>query len=328
MHSLSRREFLRISTLAGAATVAAACGAPAPSAPAAPVTQPTSAPAAPTTAPAAPAAPAAPPTRFNEAPMLAEQVAAGTLPPVEERLPENPAVIPVIEMVGKYGGNIRRGYKGMSDYTGQTYFTRNSLTRFNWDTTLAPMLAESWEMSDDAKVWTWHLRKGTKWSDGTPLTTKDTQWWWRTTSTTPRSRRAATACTRPALATTGRSASRADDFTIVMKFRTQPALWPAGDLDLVPDAPRLLPGAVPRGVCREGRPGQDGRRQGAADLGGRVQQHAEREHEPRGAADPYLAPHERGGRRDPHHGAEPLLVGGRSRGQPAPVHRLDHPSAL
>ncbi|NLD73802.1 MAG: ABC transporter substrate-binding protein, partial [Chloroflexi bacterium] len=111
--------------------------------------------------------------------MLAEKVAAGELPPVEERLPENPAVIPVIEMIGKYGGNIRRGYKGMSDYTGQTYFSWNSLTRFNADATLAPMLAESWEMSDDAMTWTWHLRKGTKWSDGTPMTTKDTQWWWQ-----------------------------------------------------------------------------------------------------------------------------------------------------
>ena len=36
-----------------------------------------------------------------------------------------------------------------------------------------PMLAESWEMSDDGRVWIFHLRKGVKWSDGSPLTVDD-----------------------------------------------------------------------------------------------------------------------------------------------------------
>ena len=33
----------------------------------------------------------------GEAPELAAQVAAGTLPPLEERLPANPLVVPVVE---------------------------------------------------------------------------------------------------------------------------------------------------------------------------------------------------------------------------------------
>lgn len=36
-----------------------------------------------------------------------------------------------------------------------------------------PMLAESWEMSQNGKEWTFHLRKGIKWSDGKPLTADD-----------------------------------------------------------------------------------------------------------------------------------------------------------
>lgn len=36
-----------------------------------------------------------------------------------------------------------------------------------------PMLAESWEMSDDGKEWTFHLREGVRWSDGEPVTADD-----------------------------------------------------------------------------------------------------------------------------------------------------------
>ena len=38
--------------------------------------------------------------------MLAEQVAAGTLPPVDERLPLEPRVAPPVEEVGTYGGTL------------------------------------------------------------------------------------------------------------------------------------------------------------------------------------------------------------------------------
>ena len=36
-----------------------------------------------------------------------------------------------------------------------------------------PELAESWEVSDDGKTWTFKIRQGVKWQDGQPLTAKD-----------------------------------------------------------------------------------------------------------------------------------------------------------
>ena len=45
---------------------------------------------------------------FQEAPQWAQQVAAGQLPPVAERLPENPLVITPPHQMGPYGGTWRR----------------------------------------------------------------------------------------------------------------------------------------------------------------------------------------------------------------------------
>ena len=50
---------------------------------------------------------------FGEAPMLAERVELGELPPVEERIPANPRVAidfleeELVPEVGKYGGTVR-----------------------------------------------------------------------------------------------------------------------------------------------------------------------------------------------------------------------------
>jgi peptide/nickel transport system substrate-binding protein len=49
----------------------------------------------------------------------------------------------------------------------------NSLTEIDTDGKLAPCIAESWEASPDAKVWTFKLRKGVEFHNGKTLTAKD-----------------------------------------------------------------------------------------------------------------------------------------------------------
>jgi len=49
---------------------------------------------------------------YNESPMLAEQVAAGELPPVAERLPVNPVVVEPYAEIGQYGGEMLDLYAG------------------------------------------------------------------------------------------------------------------------------------------------------------------------------------------------------------------------
>ncbi|AZV78353.1 ABC transporter substrate-binding protein [Parasedimentitalea marina] len=47
------------------------------------------------------------------------------------------------------------------------------LIHYNNDGTFSPVLAESWETSDDAKTITIHLRKGVTWNNGEPFTSAD-----------------------------------------------------------------------------------------------------------------------------------------------------------
>src|SRR5437016_11353373 len=59
--------------------------------------------------------PAQMPKTFKEAPMLAALVQAGQLPPVEQRLPQEPMVLKPVHEIGKYGGTMRRAFTGPAD---------------------------------------------------------------------------------------------------------------------------------------------------------------------------------------------------------------------
>jgi peptide/nickel transport system substrate-binding protein len=110
----------------------------------------------------------------GQAPALEALVASGELPPLEERLPANPLVVED-ESIGTYGGTWRMGMNGGGD-NGLIVKTvaYEGLVRFNheWNT-VVPNLAESWEVNADATAYTFKLREGVKWSDGTPFTTQD-----------------------------------------------------------------------------------------------------------------------------------------------------------
>jgi len=110
---------------------------------------------------------------FKEAPMLAEIVKAGKLPPVEQRLPASPVVLKPVEKPGVYGGAWRRAYTGMADLVGIQRILYEPLIRWSPDYKLAPNLAEIWDVDESSKVFTFHLVKGVRWSDGQPFTADD-----------------------------------------------------------------------------------------------------------------------------------------------------------
>ncbi|PMQ01073.1 MAG: peptide ABC transporter substrate-binding protein [Dictyoglomus sp. NZ13-RE01] len=119
--------------------------------------------------------------KYNEAPMLAELVKQGKLPPVEQRLPKNPVVIKPFEEIGTYGGTWRRAWLGAGDRWGIAKISYDASNLFRWSpdgTKVIPWLVEKYTVSPDGKVWTFKLREGAKWSDGTPFTTDDVMFWY------------------------------------------------------------------------------------------------------------------------------------------------------
>ena len=112
---------------------------------------------------------------YRESPMLTALVAAGELPPVDERLPLEPKVIQPLEEVGRYNervhvftlNNFMWGDLQEEPETG------NNLIEMLPDGTIIGDIAKSVVPADDNTSITYHLREGMKWSDGHPLTADD-----------------------------------------------------------------------------------------------------------------------------------------------------------
>ena len=130
------------------------------------------------------------PGTFNEAPMLAELVRQGLpcgtqttedkpCPPVEERLPDEPAVIKPTDEIGKYGGTWRTGFTGPGDGQNIDRIQHNHLLFFDAKVqNVTPWILKGWEISEGGKTFTFFMRKGMRWSDGAPFTTEDVMFWY------------------------------------------------------------------------------------------------------------------------------------------------------
>jgi ABC-type transport system substrate-binding protein len=120
------------------------------------------------------------PKSFNEAPQLAAVVKAGKLPPVTERIGQDPLVIKPLQSVGKYGGTWRSGFTGPADFWNGFRCCSGPDHLMFWDYTgdrAVPNLAKGLEMQDGGRAWLVHLRRGMKWSDGKPFTADDFVFW-------------------------------------------------------------------------------------------------------------------------------------------------------
>jgi peptide/nickel transport system substrate-binding protein len=113
---------------------------------------------------------------YQESPLLAERVAAGELPPIDERLPVNPKVA-AMESIGKYGGIIR--ISNTADNMSWMYRKPEQLDyEAGFGGPIGSGLYHSWEWNDDGTAVTFHIREGLRWSDGELFNADDVLWWW------------------------------------------------------------------------------------------------------------------------------------------------------
>lgn len=112
---------------------------------------------------------------YREAPVLTAMVAAGELPPVEDRLPIEPKVLTPLEEVGTYGGTLEvfafaeHPWVDAGDSPERSQYP----LRMNFDGSIEPDQVKGYELSDDYMTFTMFLREGMKWSNGDDFTAED-----------------------------------------------------------------------------------------------------------------------------------------------------------
>lgn len=219
--NVDRRRFLfGCAMLAGGVTLGACSDRGKPSAPA-------PKPAATRGAKGSSRKPLPPPRKFHEAPSLQKRVSAGQLPPVAERLPTRPYVLPHNWVrTGTYGGGMRLITRSTTDASSFEYmYGRSPLRWLNDGLDIAPGLVESWSSNEDASEWTLHVREGLRWSDGQPVTSADALYWWQDLvlnedhpATVPDSARSGKG--------TPMGLTAPDDMTLVLRFDAPTPLLP------------------------------------------------------------------------------------------------------
>jgi len=124
--------------------------------------------------------------RLIEIPSLAAQVQAGELSPVHERIPVVPRLIELVgdKIPGHHGGQLRLLMGKQKDIRQIVIYGYARLVGYSTNLKLEADILERYEVFEN-RVFTLHLRKGHKWSDGHPFTAEDFRYYWEDVATNP-----------------------------------------------------------------------------------------------------------------------------------------------
>jgi peptide/nickel transport system substrate-binding protein len=105
---------------------------------------------------------------------------AGSMPAMVDRLPTHPRIINMKDAglePGVYGGSVRTIIGSQKDIRYMTVYGYSRLIGYNKHLQFQPDILMGFTSEKDS-VFTFHLREGHKWSDGSPFTADDFRYWW------------------------------------------------------------------------------------------------------------------------------------------------------
>ena len=123
---------------------------------------------------------------LKETPGLLAKVQAGELPPVAQRVPVDAQVVQFSpdQSPGEHGGQLRLLMGKQKDIRQMVIYGYARLIGYTEELKLKADLLKSIDVVD-GRVFTLHLRKGHKWSDGHPFTSEDFRYYWEDIANNP-----------------------------------------------------------------------------------------------------------------------------------------------
>ena len=123
---------------------------------------------------------------LKETPSLVELVEAGKLPTIDDRIPDDVQVaqLRLDQVPGEHGGQLRLLMGKQKDIRQIVIYGYARLVGYTPELELKADILKRVEVFEN-RVFTLHLRKGHKWSDGHPFTSEDFRYYWEDVANNP-----------------------------------------------------------------------------------------------------------------------------------------------
>ncbi|MDH3636312.1 MAG: ABC transporter substrate-binding protein [Gammaproteobacteria bacterium] len=123
---------------------------------------------------------------LKETPSLVELVESGELPPIDKRIPDDVQVARLTpgQVPGEHGGELRLLMGKQKDIRQIVIYGYARLVGYTPELNLEADILKSVDVIEN-RIFTLHLRKGHKWSDGHPFTSEDFRYYWEDIANNP-----------------------------------------------------------------------------------------------------------------------------------------------